>query len=454
MRLSLLPILCIAICVNSVSAKAIESNFSNYHSELESSNCDVIVPTNGFEGGRQCSADYNWTVATDIIVPADKDLTIISYTPSIGMNSGTTVTSVRLRIYNNGNGVPGALLATQTIVPTSQTFKGSNFGMNFSDVLLDLDPITLEGSAGSEINYWIAIQVTTSNNTTAFIETATVGKIGAALAFSDGGNFIIPDPNKEGVYSLVAECTPMDGGNFPAPYCGPLVFSTVEPITLVKVAGIDNVSSAVVGGSSAHQDFTEVEGVMQQGETYEITLEGNTVGEYVNFFVVFIDWNQNNSLDDENEVYILEQNLFNSTGTDGKQITGQIVVPNNALFGNTRMRVKKMFGDPFDNPCTAGTSWGQVEDYTIKVEESLKINGLDALEGFSLYPNPATDVVNFKANMNIEAIVIFNLLGQKVYSAPIASDSSQIDVSFLYPGTYIIEVNVNGQLGKYKFIKN
>src|SRR5690554_5648000 len=157
------------------------------------------------------------------------------------------------------------------------------------------------------------------------------------------------------------------GGTFPDPYCGPVDFSsTIEPITKVTFAGIEN-SSSDSTSSPAHEDFTDVEGNVEQGESYDIALEGNTNGSWTNNFTVFIDWNQNGSMDDAGERY--EAGTINSsTGLDGQQAITNIAVPADAALGSTRMRVIKNFGASSYAPdsCT-GSSWGQAEDYTIVI---------------------------------------------------------------------------------------
>ncbi len=158
------------------------------------------------------------------------------------------------------------------------------------------------------------------------------------------------------------------GGSFPAPYCGPIVFtSDVEPITLVEVAGISNVSSAVINGSPAHEDFTAIVGEVDPGESYTIALEGNTGGNFTTSFTVFIDWDQNESLDDAGERYEIGS-ITNSNGTDGQQATGTITVPAGATLGDTRMRVIKRFTAAYaTSSCIPGSGFGQAEDYTINV---------------------------------------------------------------------------------------
>src|SRR5690606_20585288 len=163
------------------------------------------------------------------------------------------------------------------------------------------------------------------------------------------------------------------GGSFPDPYCGPLTFGfDVEPISRVILGDIiDNPSNPAVNGSPAHEDFTSIVGTMDPGESYPIALEGNTAGNWVNRFVVFIDWNQNGILNDAGEVYEMNNTIQNSNGTDGQQALGTISVPADAELGETRMRVKKIFGTTdFLNPCL-GADFGQAEDYTINVNGGL-----------------------------------------------------------------------------------
>ncbi|QBZ98413.1 T9SS type A sorting domain-containing protein [Flavobacterium sangjuense] len=158
---------------------------------------------------------------------------------------------------------------------------------------------------------------------------------------------------------------------FPAPYCGPMTFtSAVEPITLVNFAGINNSSSATVGASNgttifAHEDYTAIVGNVTAGSAYPITLKGNTDGAFTTKLRVFIDWNQNNVFTDSGESYDIGD-IVNSTGVDAVQLVGSITVPGTALGGNTRMRVVKRY-NVYGTSCQTGTGYGQAEDYTLSV---------------------------------------------------------------------------------------
>lgn len=157
---------------------------------------------------------------------------------------------------------------------------------------------------------------------------------------------------------------------FPTPYCGPITFANnEEPITLVDFAGINNSSPNTVGGV-AHQDFTAIVGNVTAGQTYPITLKGNTDGDFNTNLSVFIDWNQDGDFIDAGETYNIGS-IFGSTGLDAIQLTGSITASASALGGNTRMRVVKKFNNStttFPDSCnTGGGGWGEAEDYTLSV---------------------------------------------------------------------------------------
>lgn len=76
------------------------------------------------------------------------------------------------------------------------------------------------------------------------------------------------------------------------------------------------------------------------------------------------------------------------------------------------------------------------------------------LAGFNYYPNPVSEVMNISAAKNISEVSVFNLLGQKVMTSTIEANSSELNLSSLTPGTYVLKVMIDGQTGNYKFLKN
>ncbi|MEX2485491.1 MAG: T9SS type A sorting domain-containing protein [Brumimicrobium sp.] len=77
------------------------------------------------------------------------------------------------------------------------------------------------------------------------------------------------------------------------------------------------------------------------------------------------------------------------------------------------------------------------------------------LEGFKLYPNPASETINLDAKENIENVSIYNMTSQKVmdYNPSDNMTSVEMNVSNLDKGTYFIEVSTGNKIGVYKFIK-
>ena len=78
----------------------------------------------------------------------------------------------------------------------------------------------------------------------------------------------------------------------------------------------------------------------------------------------------------------------------------------------------------------------------------------NTLGGFSYYPNPTSGTLSLKSVNNIDSVSFFNLLGQKVMDAKIGATTSEINISGLTAGTYIMHVSVEGQIGTYKVLKN
>src|SRR5690554_3302941 len=153
---------------------------------------------------------------------------------------------------------------------------------------------------------------------------------------------------------------------FPDPYCEITGFSSVEAITRVLFSDIDNTSD--VNSTSAHEDFTSVVGNVDAGETYTFTLEGYTGGNFSNYVIAWVDWDQDGVFDETTERYDIGV-IQNSSGGDGVQVSADIEVPADALAGQTRMRVMKRFGSTPGSAtsCAGATSWGQAEDYTVEV---------------------------------------------------------------------------------------
>jgi len=70
-----------------------------------------------------------------------------------------------------------------------------------------------------------------------------------------------------------------------------------------------------------------------------------------------------------------------------------------------------------------------------------------------LYPTIVKEALNFNSQKNVEAIAVYNLLGQEVYKGMPNANSSSINLSYLRPGVYLVKVTAEGLIGSYKIIK-
>jgi hypothetical protein len=74
---------------------------------------------------------------------------------------------------------------------------------------------------------------------------------------------------------------------------------------------------------------------------------------------------------------------------------------------------------------------------------------------FTIYPVPVNDILNIetKATIEVNAITIYNQLGQMVLVIPNARTVNDIDVTDLKMGIYYIKMNTNKGTANSKFIK-
>lgn len=119
-----------------------------------------------------------------------------------------------------------------------------------------------------------------------------------------------------------------------------------------------------------------------------------------------------------------------------KTVTGQ--TPGTTLY----VRVFEYFND-------------NVADFGIAAyDASLSTPSFNSASGLSAYPNPVKDVLNISYTSVISRIAICNLLGQEVLSKDINATQSQIDISGLANGTYLVKAEADGLLKILKIVKS
>ncbi|MNS17081.1 hypothetical protein D3C72_487500 [compost metagenome] len=219
---------------------------------------------------------------------------------------------------------------------------------------------------------------------------------------------------------------------------------------MVNFSDINNLTSETVNGTPAYEDFTAIVGNVVRGNTYQLTVKGNTVGQFEHDIRAFFDWNKDGFFDMQTEYYPAV--LTPSTGIDAVEASVNITIPATATIGDTRMRIIKDQWNVYEEgefDACLNAYYGQIEDYTINIQESLGAIDFNKND-FRLYPNPTEGIINIQANQEIKSITIYNHLGQliAIQKAP------QINIANLSSGIYMIRVDFeNGQTATKKVVK-
>jgi hypothetical protein len=124
--------------------------------------------------------------------------------------------------------------------------------------------------------------------------------------------------------------------------------------------------------------------------------------------------------------------------------------------------------DPNDQPLVTVTNrnpgevlYFRVWEYSNDAFGTFKVSAYDASlssgsfnnANFSAYPNPVKDVLNISYTTEISSVRVINMIGQEVLSKNINATSSQVDMSQLSAGTYIVNVTVGDAIKTLKVVK-
>jgi len=72
---------------------------------------------------------------------------------------------------------------------------------------------------------------------------------------------------------------------------------------------------------------------------------------------------------------------------------------------------------------------------------------------FTYRPNPVVDVLNLEYNKAITGVAVYNIVGQQVIAKTVNANMSQVDMSSLPSGTYMVKVTSNNEVKTIKVVK-
>ncbi len=95
----------------------------------------------------------------------------------------------------------------------------------------------------------------------------------------------------------------------------------------------------------------------------------------------------------------------------------------------------------------------QVDNIYVSTSSVLSVMSGEKKTALGIFPNPASSKITVVADQNMDKIIIYDTAGQRTISKESGEKTSQIDISKLSIGTYIISVESNGKITSSKFIK-
>jgi hypothetical protein len=114
-------------------------------------------------------------------------------------------------------------------------------------------------------------------------------------------------------------------------------------------------------------------------------------------------------------------------------------------YGNGYYKLKNTWGTP--NVFIQGGQFGGEEDKGYGTPATVGINDNQLADGFKLFPNPTTGLLNIEFNANTTATVdLYNVLGERVMTKTFnAAGLRTIDLGNLDNGIYYMNVTANGE---------
>ena len=221
--------------------------------------------------------------------------------------------------------------------------------------------------------------------------------------------------------------------------------------TFVQFNTIENISTKQddSGVTQGYFDYTSMSTDVTLNESHDLTVNVNTDGSYRVQVKAWIDWNQNCSFDDDGEEYDLGFATNTADGpTDLSPFT--ITVPAGANLGNTVMRVSSKYTSSttvvYPTSCEPAFD-GEVEDYTINVQDATASLEDFSFAGFNLYPNPTKgeftlnlEVIN-TAKVSVQLYdVRGRLIDEKEYYNTLTNFSERIFFEKASAGLYLLKV--------------
>lgn len=164
----------------------------------------------------------------------------------------------------------------------------------------------------------------------------------------------------------------------------------------------------------------------------------------------FIDNDDDGDLILTNEEYVFPRNASALLDTDNDGIPNYL---DNDDDGDGVLTINEDYNHN-NNPADDDINQDGTADYLQNSVLGVNQNQASA-KTLSIYPNPATDVLNIdnKTGQSISAIEIYSINGMRVKQTQAGQASSAIPVGDLQSGIYFVKIQIGNEVQNHKFIK-
>ena len=186
------------------------------------------------------------------------------------------------------------------------------------------------------------------------------------------------------------------------------------------------------------------------GDNYDITIASG-VGSGNHGAAVWFDFNADGDFQDAGEFFNISDNIPELSG----DITANLYIPNTALLGPTRMRVRYIYNNPaiVSSDCSS-YGYGETEDYTVNIVLGTGVKN-NPLQAISIRPIPAHDRLFIQSpvsgSLNITILDQTGRVCKNVYSP---TNSLEINTGDLAAGVYFVRFDSNKNTITKKIIIN
>jgi serine protease len=234
-------------------------------------------------------------------------------------------------------------------------------------------------------------------------------------------------------------------------YCRSSGSTTSEWIDSFSIANFKFFS----GKNGGFAKFDTTITTLEAGKSYPVSLKPGFSGSpFSEGARVWIDLNQDGDFDDTGE-QVVEFPRFTST------VSGSVAIPNTAKKGVTRLRVGMKYVGFSGTPSTACESFsgGEVEDYCVRIENTIPTVEILRGDDFAVYPNPFTHSLTIKNkntdNSSIHSIELLSLDGRVLFLKKIENNFSETVLTDLPPlsnGLYFLKIRTEKGIWMTKIV--